>query len=69
VQRLDRKQLQRYATDGFGLWAIELRETGGFVGDCGLTVQTVDDAREVEVGVTRYGSDDWPHRVYVVART
>ena len=44
------RQLQRYEMDGFGLWAVELRETGGFVGDCGLTMQTVDDALEVEVG-------------------
>lgn len=44
------RQLQRYESDGFGLWAIDLLDTGAFVGDCGLTVQTVDDAREVEVG-------------------
>lgn len=43
-------QLQHYETDGFALWAIELRETGSFVGDCGPTVRTVDGTREVEVG-------------------
>jgi RimJ/RimL family protein N-acetyltransferase len=43
-------QLQHYATDGFALWAIELRETGEFVGDCGPAVRTVDGIREVEVG-------------------
>jgi len=42
---------QRLYTDhGFGLWVIELRETGEFVGDCGLTPQEVDGITEIEVG-------------------
>jgi RimJ/RimL family protein N-acetyltransferase len=43
-------QRRRYQADGFGLWAVELTETGEFVGDCGLTVQHVDGVDEVEVG-------------------
>jgi len=39
-----------YRERGFGLWAVELRSTGEFVGDCGLTPQRVDDVEEVEVG-------------------
>jgi len=39
-----------YVDHGFGLWALILRETGEFVGDCGLTVQEVDEERLVEVG-------------------
>jgi RimJ/RimL family protein N-acetyltransferase len=39
-----------YRDHGFGLWAVELRSTGEFVGDCGLTPQRVDDAEEIEVG-------------------
>lgn len=39
-----------YRDHGFGLWLIELRATGTFVGDCGLTVQEVDGATEIEVG-------------------
>lgn len=39
-----------YREHGFGLWAVTLRSTGDFVGDCGLTVQRVDDAEEIEVG-------------------
>jgi RimJ/RimL family protein N-acetyltransferase len=39
-----------YAEHGFGLWVIELRETGEFVGDCGLTPQEVDGITEIEVG-------------------
>lgn len=38
-----------YADDGLGLWIVEDR-AGGFVGDCGLTWQTVDGVKELEVG-------------------
>ena len=39
-----------YEQHGFGLWALILKETGAFVGDCGLTVQDVDGEALVEVG-------------------
>ena len=41
---------RRYAEDGHGLWAVVLKEDGTFVGDCGLTIQTVEDVPELEVG-------------------
>ena len=41
---------QRYRDHGFGLWVISVRETGEFVGDCGLTFQHVDGVDELEVG-------------------
>ncbi|HYI46622.1 MAG TPA: GNAT family N-acetyltransferase [Actinomycetota bacterium] len=44
------KQLARYTRDGFGLWAMELEETGEMIGDCGLTIQDVDGVGHVEVG-------------------
>ncbi|AVT38242.1 GNAT family N-acetyltransferase [Plantactinospora sp. BB1] len=39
-----------YQREGFGLWTIRLRETGEFVGDCGLTPQEVDGTIDIEVG-------------------
>ncbi len=39
-----------YHDHGFGLWAVTLRDTGEFAGDCGLTIQQVDGAAEIEVG-------------------
>jgi RimJ/RimL family protein N-acetyltransferase len=39
-----------YEERGFGLWVIELRESGAFVGDCGLTPQEVNGTIEIEVG-------------------
>jgi RimJ/RimL family protein N-acetyltransferase len=39
-----------YREVGFGLWYLTLRDTGEFVGDCGLTPQPVEGATEIEVG-------------------
>jgi RimJ/RimL family protein N-acetyltransferase len=41
---------RRYHELGFGLWIMNLRSSGEFVGDCGLTIQHVDGEDEVEVG-------------------
>lgn len=40
---------RNYAEHGYGLWIVETHE-GQFVGDCGLTWQTVNDAPRLEVG-------------------
>lgn len=45
------KQLDRYAADGFGLWAVILKATGALIGQCGLTWQEAGDfGRVLEVG-------------------
>jgi ribosomal-protein-alanine N-acetyltransferase len=41
---------RRYAKDGHGLWAMVLKSSGGLIGDCGLTVQDVEDVNEIEIG-------------------
>jgi RimJ/RimL family protein N-acetyltransferase len=41
---------QNYRTYGFGLWAIELKETGEFIGDCGITMQPIDGQQLPEIG-------------------
>jgi RimJ/RimL family protein N-acetyltransferase len=41
---------RRYREDGFGLWAMELLETGDLIGDCGLVVQQFPERDEVEIG-------------------
>ncbi len=43
------RQEERYARDGYGLWILHDRD-GAFVGDCGLTWQTVDGVEDLEVG-------------------
>jgi ribosomal-protein-alanine N-acetyltransferase len=44
------RNLRRYAKDGHGLWAMVLKSNGELIGDCGLTVQGVDRADEIEIG-------------------
>ncbi|HKN17383.1 MAG TPA: GNAT family N-acetyltransferase [Candidatus Sulfotelmatobacter sp.] len=44
------RNLRRYATNGHGLWAMVLKTNGELAGDCGLTIQDVDGANEVEIG-------------------
>ncbi len=46
---LDR-QLARYKEHGFGLWAVILKKTGEFIGQCGLTIQTYKDREVLEIG-------------------
>jgi [ribosomal protein S5]-alanine N-acetyltransferase len=41
---------QGYAQEGYALWAAELKDTGSFVGQCGLLLQEVDGRKEVEIG-------------------
>ncbi|GHT17887.1 acetyltransferase [Bacteroidia bacterium] len=40
----------RYDVDGFGLWAVILKETNEFVGQCGLTIQDINGEKYLEVG-------------------
>jgi ribosomal-protein-alanine N-acetyltransferase len=51
---------RRYAANGHGLWAMLLKSTGEFVGDCGVTVQTVDGVEELEVGY-HLRREHWGH--------
>lgn len=39
-----------YKTYGFGLWAILLKESGEFIGDCGITMQPIDGQQLPEIG-------------------
>lgn len=50
VRQWLRRQIDRYVRDGFGLWAVILKETGAFVGQCGLTLQEYGETQVVEVG-------------------
>ncbi len=39
-----------YAQKGFGLWAVELKETGEMIGIGGVSMQIIDDGWKAEVG-------------------
>ena len=42
--------LESYRQNGFGLWALELKETGTFIGDCGISMQRIDGELLPEIG-------------------
>ena len=44
------KNLERFAKYGYGLFGVELKESGEFIGDCGLVWQDLPSGPELEVG-------------------
>ena len=42
--------LDSYEKHGYGLWALELKETGAFIGDCGISMQNIDGEILPEIG-------------------
>ena len=58
------RQLRRYQEDGFGLWAVVLRETGRMIGQCGITLQALDGNMAPEIGY-HFNRQFW-HRGYAI---
>ena len=50
VQEWLDRQLERYRKWGFGLWAVLLKDTGTFIGQCGLTMQPWREGEVLEIG-------------------
>jgi RimJ/RimL family protein N-acetyltransferase len=44
------RSLESYRKHGYGLFGVELKSTGRFIGDCGLVWQDLDARQELEVG-------------------
>ena len=44
------RNMNRYLKDGFGLWAVCLKDTGEMIGDCGLTLQNIEGEMLPEIG-------------------
>ena len=44
------RNMNRYLKDGFGLWAVCLKDTGEMIGDCGLTLQNIEGEILPEIG-------------------
>lgn len=42
--------LDNYRKYGFGLWAMVLKSSGTFIGDCGITMQNIDGQQLPEIG-------------------
>lgn len=50
VQALLNKQLQSYAINNFGLWAVICKETENCIGLCGITLQAYKENQVPELG-------------------
>ena len=50
VQEWLDRQLSRYSKWNYGLWAVILKETGDFIGQCGLTMQPWKNEEVLEIG-------------------
>lgn len=57
-------QLRRYHEDGFGLWAVICKENNVLIGQCGLTIQKIEDQEVVEIGYL-FRKDYW-HKGYAI---
>ena len=44
------RNIERYQIFGFGLWGVFLKETNEMIGDCGLTMQIIDEVIKPEIG-------------------
>ena len=44
------RNVNRYRINGFGLWAVCLKGSGEMIGDCGLTLQTINGNELPEIG-------------------
>lgn len=44
------RNIERYQIFGFGLWAVCLKENGEMIGDCGLTMQSINGVIKPEIG-------------------
>jgi RimJ/RimL family protein N-acetyltransferase len=56
------RNMNRYRVNGFGLWAVCLKENGEMIGDCGLTLQNIDGEMLPEIGY--HIRKDCQHRGY-----
>ncbi|MFN8516781.1 MAG: GNAT family N-acetyltransferase [Thermomicrobiales bacterium] len=52
--------LRSYQEHGIGLWIVEAKTTGQFLGQCGLTMQEVEGSWEPEVGYL-FLREHWGH--------
>lgn len=44
------RNMSRYRDNGFGLWAVCLKDTEEMIGDCGLTLQNIEGEMLPEIG-------------------
>ena len=48
------RNINRYQKDGFGLWAVCLKQSSEVIGDCGLTLQNMNQSKAVYFSVSGF---------------
>ena len=66
VQQWYDRQQDNYRRYGYGLWAVEMAQTGQMIGQCGITWQDVDGVRCPEIGY-HISRESWHHGYAVEA--
>ncbi len=54
------RNLRRYREDGYGLFAVTLKDSDDLIGDCGVIKQSVEGELAMEVGY-HFRRDQWGH--------
>ncbi len=60
IKKMIEKQMETFEESGYGLFAVIEKSNSSFIGDCGITIQTIDGVQEYEIGY-RIGKDKWGH--------
>jgi RimJ/RimL family protein N-acetyltransferase len=55
-------QIERYNKDGCGLWGVIHKENNEFLGQCGLTIQNINNKEYLEIGYL-FKKEHW-HKGY-----
>lgn len=50
IRRWINWNIENYKIFGFGLWALQLKENRKFIGDCGITMQNINNVIKPEIG-------------------
>ncbi|MGE9295943.1 MAG: GNAT family N-acetyltransferase [Puniceicoccales bacterium] len=58
VAKIIAKNIQTFETSGYGLFAVIDKRNGEYLGDCGITIQTINGEEEFEVGY-RIRKEHW----------
>ena len=54
------RSIKSYHKNGFGLWAVILKETNSFIGQCGISLQKIDGKTVPEIGY-HINKKHWNH--------
>ena len=58
VKHIVEKNIRTYKEQGYGMFGVIEQTSGAFIGDCGITLQVIDGAEELEIGY-RIGKAYW----------